>query len=191
MGVTEDEAAVWKQQIDKGLNCPVSSGAGRLFDSVAALLGCAPMTTTYEGQPAIRLEALARHSRRASEVDVPFRTSESGSMLEVDWAPFFSSLPPVDKLNDSAPEYAAAFHRAFTDAALKMIDYARQKYPFRHVALSGGVMMNRIIHADLAARIEEMSLFPLTHAHVPPNDGCISLGQAIAAGYDSGIQYEK
>ncbi len=179
LGVSPEEYTVWKQQCDQNINCALSSGAGRLFDSTAALLGCAPDRITYEGQPAIRLEALAHQA--SGKADIMFHARENGALLEIDWAPFFGSIRDIAALRKDAAEYAMAFHQAVIDSAVAMIDYGQSKRSDKHIALSGGVLMNRIIHDGLTDRLRAMKLTPLTHSHTPPNDGCISLGQVVKA----------
>lgn len=179
--VTPEEAAIWSQQYHQGINCALSSGAGRLFDSMAALLGCAPEVITYEGQPAIRLENLARHG--TPDADIIFNSVERNGLLEIDWDPFFASLNSISTLREKGAAYAMAMHQAVINSAITMIEYGRSKYPIDKIALSGGVLMNQIIHHGLTERIRAMKLTPLTHSLTPPNDGCISLGQVVAAGH--------
>ena len=105
----------------------------------------------------------------------------NGALLEIDWAPFFGSIRDIAALRKDAAEYAMAFHQAVIDSAVAMIDYGQSKRSDRHIALSGGVLMNRIIHDGLTDRLRAMKLTPLTHSHTPPNDGCISLGQVVKA----------
>jgi hydrogenase maturation protein HypF len=181
--VSHEELSVWKQQCKGGLNCPFSSGAGRLFDSVAALLGCAPQKTTYEGQPAIRLEAAAKRAHGLGTRAIPFRASEVNGLLEIDWSPFFSSVPDVAAARQAVEDYAMSFHTAIINASAAMVDYGLSKYPEEHIALSGGVFMNRILHTGITERISNMKLKPVTHRQLPPNDGCISFGQVVSAGY--------
>lgn len=179
--VTDEEAAVWNQQISAQLNCPVSSGAGRLFDAMAALLGCTPDRTTYEGQPAIRLEALAlRHSGSAG-IKIPFTAVERGGLLEIDWSEFFGNIDDISDIRRSAAEFAYSFHEAAAQSALKMLEYGLGRYKSLNVAVSGGVFMNRILHRKVIHNIKKTGLTPLYHSQVPPNDGCISFGQIVQA----------
>lgn len=181
LGVTDEQYHVWKQQIEQNLNCPQSSGAGRLFDAMAVATGCAPSETTYEGQPAIRLEALALKSSRAKRPDIVYAPKERDDMLEIDWAPCFKAIEDIDSMRSSGADYAMALHKAVIDSAIQMLEYGLSKYTDANVGLSGGVLMNRIISDGLTKRLQNMKLTPLMHSYTPPNDGCISLGQVVRA----------
>ncbi len=182
LGVGEMEAGVWAMQAQQGVNAPLSRAAGRVFDAVAVALGVAPRVITYEGQPAIRLEAAARACRETRLPDVPFETREEQGLLVVDWAPAFRVLSDDPTVRDHAPLWALAFHVALAKAASQMIQskchYCRQ----RRVALSGGVFMNRILNELLVTDLESAGLEVLRHGSTPPGDGCIALGQAVVAG---------
>jgi hydrogenase maturation protein HypF len=186
LGVTPEEAAVWTQQSARGLNAPSSHAAGRLFDAVAVLLGIAPAETSYDGQPAIRLEAAARRAEalrsRARPQPLPFSLREEKELLLVDWAPAFRLLhdPGVDR--GRVEQTALALHLGVAKAAVEMVEYGLSRSPLRRVGLSGGVFMNKILHRMLSAELGALGLDVLVHGQTPPNDGCIAFGQAVAAG---------
>lgn len=161
---------------------PMTHAAGRLFDSMSALLGAAPQTVTYEGQAAVRLEAMARRAETTAGISVPFSTVERDGMLLVDWAPafrLFSERPPA---RGREPCVALAFHDAVVRACLAMVEFGLCRSRHRDVALSGGVFMNRILCDALTGKLKSLRVNVLTHAVVPPNDGGIALGQAVAGG---------
>jgi len=180
-GTTSEEAEVWAEQGRRGLNAPLTHGAGRLFDALSAALGFAPATMTYEGQPAIRLEAAARKARDPAE-DLPYRAVETGALLEIDWSPAFAVLSAPGALNGRENEWALSAHRAVAKAAVEMITYGLSRGGDVRVALSGGVFMNRILNALMSAELERMGIPLLRHRQTPPGDGCVALGQAIVAG---------
>jgi hydrogenase maturation protein HypF len=182
LGIGETEANVWALQAQRGVNAPRSRAAGRLFDSVAVALGVAPRVMTYEGQPAIRLEAAARACRETRLPEVPFDLHEEQGLLTVDWAPAFRALAADPKARDRAPVWALAFHAALAKAALQMIDLNRHYSEDPKIALSGGVFMNRVLNDLLVADLEAAGLEVLRHRCTPPGDGCIALGQAVVAG---------
>ena len=93
-------------------------------------------------------------------------------MLWIDWSEAFKQL--------AAQAYAA--HVAIADAASRMAAHGAGCTSQRTIALSGGVFMNRILTDLLVPRLERIKLKVLPHRDVPPNDGCIALGQAIVAG---------
>jgi hydrogenase maturation protein HypF len=165
------------------LNTATTHAAGRLFDSVAVFLGAAAGAITYEGQPAIRLEALARSCADANVPALPYDLMEDGGMLWVDWRPLWRALPELRAARREAARWALAFHEAVARAAADMVRYAASQVPRRRtLALSGGVMMNRIVTERLAALLAPSGLEVCLPRQVPPGDGGIALGQAVIAG---------
>jgi hydrogenase maturation protein HypF len=148
------------------VNAPLSSGMGRLFDAVAALVGVRE-TVTYEGQAAIELEQLAG-TTEAEPYDWRF-----GDGAEVVAAVH-------DDLAAGRPrdEIAAAFHE--TIAAASAAACAKVGDP-RVVVLSGGTFQNVRLLASTRERLERNGVRVVTHRRVPPNDGGISYGQAAVA----------
>lgn len=183
LGVTEEEVTVWTRQCRQSLNAPLSHAAGRVFDAFSVLLGCAPDTVTYEGQPAIRLEAAAAGGRKGEFPDIPFGTREVEGMLQIDWSPAFRMLS--ESARDGArpsSQVAMAVHCAIVRAAKAMVVYGLGRTKGRVIALSGGVFMNRILNDLLVPELEERGLTVLRHRQVPPGDGGLALGQAVVAG---------
>jgi hydrogenase maturation protein HypF len=187
LSVAPEEAAVWERQSARGLNAPASHAAGRLFDAVAVLLGITPAETTYDGQPAIRLEAAARRAETpgngARPEPLPFSLREEGGLLLVDWQPTFRLLYDFKASRGRQEEAALALHLGVAKAAVKMVEYGLSRSPLRRVGLSGGVFMNKILHRLLSADLSALHLDVLVHSQTPPNDGCIAFGQAVAAGW--------
>jgi hydrogenase maturation protein HypF len=181
LGVTREEVSVWEQQCRQGLNAPLSHAAGRVFDSFSVVLGFAPAMITYEGQPAIRLEAAARQCHRTTVPEVPWVGREVDGEFRVDWSPAFRMLADrqVVELHPSA--WAMAAHQAIARAALEMVAFAAAREGVSVVALSGGVFMNRILTGLLMSLLEDKGIKVLCHRQTPPGDGCIALGQAVIA----------
>ena len=148
------------------VNAPLSSGMGRLFDAVAALLGVRERIT-YEGQAAIELEQLA-----GDTVAEPWPWAFGQGVDLV--ATIFDDLAA----GRAREEVAAAFHE--TVAAGTAVACAELGEP-RTVVLSGGTFQNLRLLASTRTRLEELGLRVLTHRRVPPNDGGISFGQAAVA----------
>jgi len=184
LGVTEQAFKVWRMQCARGLNTVASHAAGRLFDAFAAACGAAPGAVSYEGQAAIRLEALARRHRGPLPGPLPFAVAADGPLLRVDWRPLFDAPDRVDAWRRDPPGWALAFHAAVADAAAQLVAHALTLSPLRVVALSGGVFMNRILTALVGERLTGLGVTVLVHGEVPPNDGGIALGQAVVAGAD-------
>ena len=182
LGVTPEEGTVWRQQCVQRLNAPLTHAAGRVFDSFSALLGLAPETVTYEGQAAIRLEAAARQSARLDVPKIPFTKTEKDGMLVIDWTEAFTLLADEHLTIGRENDWAYGEHSAIADAALAMVNYGFEQVKCSPVALSGGVFMNRILTDLVVQRLEAQGVRVLLHKRVPPNDGCIALGQAAVAG---------
>ena len=221
-----DQAALCEQMIDRGLNTPMTSSVGRLFDAASALLGICT-EPKYEGEPAILLEAAmdknqtnvshetaeagqreAAHAaadaaaalpaappnaeddaaaadRYAIEVVKNTATAESTaqdtSVVLFDAAPAFRAL-----LDDKAADVPVAviarrFHDAFVQAVATAAELARSVYGIETVALSGGVFMNRYLVEHALAALERVGFTVAVNRDLPPNDGCISFGQAVVA----------
>ena len=161
----------------EGVNAPVSSSAGRLFDAVAALLGVRDVIN-YEGQAAVELE------QRASLAEVagyPARVS-GGPELEVSGTDLVRAA--ATDLLDGVPQpvIAARFHQGVADLIGQACALLRDRSGLGTVALSGGVFQNLLLLGAAVSRLEGLGFRVLTHSRVPPNDGGISLGQAVVAG---------
>lgn len=153
------------------VNAPRSSGGGRLFDAVSALLGVCD-EATYEGQPAIELEWLAEDVAAAP---YPCRV-DGGAVHGADLV-----AAAHDDLAAGRPreEIAAAFHEGFADAAARLVlDAGGAGLP---IVLSGGCFANRRLAAGVRARLEAEGRSVREHARVPCGDGGLSYGQAAVA----------
>jgi len=179
-GISEEQAAVWAQQCDRGINAPLTHAAGRLFDAIAAILGFTPTRTSYEGQAPIRLEAAALQS--ATEATLPFATTKQDGLLSVDWSPAVAAITKDHAGLWRSADAARQVHRAICDASLAMIDYGIEQTGEKAVALSGGVFMNRLLTRMLSDALVSRNVDVLRHRQVPPNDGGIAFGQVVIAG---------
>ena len=170
------------QMVEKGVNAPVTTSAGRLFDAVASLLGIA-QKTSFEGQSAMALEAAAFEARGEAETgghqshswSLPLVVARDGSAV-LDWEPLISYLLRNLSLSP-APVLAAQFHAALADGIVAVAERTGE----RRVALTGGCFQNRLLTELSVARLEKAGLEVLLHGSVPPNDGGIGLGQVLVA----------
>lgn len=159
-----------------GLNAPLTSSAGRLFDAVAALLGVRDITT-YEGQAAIELEQRADPAHTGS---YPVRISD-GAPFRVQGADLVRAVVADALAGVPVPAVAARFHRGLAATVVAGCERARAATGETTVALSGGVWQNVLLLATAVAGLEGAGFRVLTHSRVPTNDGGISLGQAAVA----------
>lgn len=176
--------------IARGINTPLASSCGRLFDAVAAALGLCRERQAYEGEAAARLEALADDGRRsAGETGgaYPFGLSRRprDGLLEIDPLAMWEAL--LDDLARGVPArtMAVRFHfglaQAIVQMALRLAGRDGQKARFDTVALSGGSFQNRILFEAVAGSLRDAGFVVLAHAEVPTNDGGLALGQAAVA----------
>lgn len=182
VGVTPEEGAAWRLQCRQQVNAPMTHAAGRVFDAFSAVLRLAPETVTYEGQSAIRLEAAARRSSRQAMPGIPFTQAEKKGILVIDWAEAFTLLSDVRLAAGHESDWAYGVHSSIADAAVAMVYYGLSHVDKCPVALSGGVFMNRILTDLVVQRLGALGVRALVHRRIPPNDGCIALGQAVVAG---------
>lgn len=182
LGAGEADVETWTRQCRTGINAPMTHAAGRVFDSVSCALGFAPATVTYDGQAAIRLEAAARRHTAGNVVHLDFSTAEHDGMLVVDWTPTFAALLDRRSFIGREEAWAMGLHHAIARACGDMLAYGLSRFPSAHVALSGGVFMNKILTGLLVPMIESMGARAAVHRQTPPNDACVSLGQAVIAG---------
>jgi hydrogenase maturation protein HypF len=181
--VTEEQWEALDALLSHGVNCPLASSAGRLFDAAAAMIA-RRHRNAYEGQAAMALEALAATSTRPPEsrsAEEWLAEEESRSCLVISPAPLLAAV--IEGLQAGLPEVevAAQFHEDFAQLLAAAALRAADRTGLQHVALSGGTFQNRLLLTRLCRLLTERGLKPLWHRSVPPNDGGISLGQAVVA----------
>lgn len=154
-----------------GVNAPLTSSAGRLFDAVAAICGlCA--TSQFEGQAAMELEFAAETGGSGSAYPIPL------DCRVLDWAPMLGAVIDDRRAGVAVARIAASFHDALAGAAVAVA----QRLGLDRVVLSGGCFQNAVLTTAVVTGLESAGFTVIRHQRVPPNDGGIALGQAIAAG---------
>ncbi len=174
--------------IRSGANTPPASSCGRLFDAVAGAIGIAGDRLTYEGEAAIRFEALVGPDILTGMSDgeaYPFAVQEGGGgVRRLDPDPMWQAL--LTDLASGAPAFviSARFHKglaiAVADLAIDLLR-TRTSETARTVALSGGCFQNKLLLEGVRERLEADGVRVLIHARIPANDGGLSLGQAVIA----------
>ncbi len=167
-------------QIEKGVNAPLTSSCGRLFDAVAALLGVRD-EISYEGQAAIELETLAASHFPADPYAI--HLDRKNDLWEIPAIPLIRAVAADLRRDAPAPEIAARFHATVIRSLIQLALHLREEAGLNQAALSGGCFQNRILLEGLlhALRVRGFEVF--THHQVPPNDGGLSLGQAVIAAH--------
>ncbi len=191
-GLAARPIGVLLAMMERGLNAPLTSSAGRLFDAVAAALDLGGETIAYEGQAAIELEALAAGAMEAVGDGEGYRFDridrDSGILL--DPAPIWPAIFDDLARGELPARISARFHSGFCSAVADLAGDLARGRGLSQVALSGGVFQNRLVLEGIARRLRGQGLVPLTHCQVPSNDGGLSLGQAVIAaaqGLDQGL----
>ncbi|WP_330998182.1 carbamoyltransferase HypF [Pectinatus frisingensis] len=153
-------------------NSPLSSSAGRLFDTAAALLGIRGKIN-YEGQAAIELEQLAADS---NGIVFPYDISLH-HQYEIDFLPVFDAMLLS---NMTLPQKAMSFHMTMADAVIQMAEKIKEETGINKVVLSGGVFQN-ITLSSLVIKSLQKRFTVYINRKVPTNDGGLSFGQAAVA----------
>lgn len=187
-GLDEQTRSVTATMIERGINSPRTSSMGRLFDAAAAILGICGQAT-YEGEPAIELEAVAWHALD-SESTCPTDNMASFSVTEssrpddchvLNSRPLIKALLEGTRAGVPAGRLALDFHVTIAHASARIASEICAREGLDTIALSGGVFMNRLLLQLLTRELKSMGLTVLVPHSVPVNDGCIAYGQAAIA----------
>ena len=182
------------QMIERGINTPMTSSVGRLFDAASALLDIC-RRPRYEGEAAILLEAAVHQGMVADLVYTPDEdsysialikntasdasTAQDTSVLLLDPADVFEAM--LDDLEHGVDRriIARRFHDAFVKAIVMIAEVVRMVYDISTVTLSGGVFMNRYLLEHALPLLEQHGFTVALNYELPPNDASISYGQAV------------
>lgn len=184
----EQTRSVTATMIERGINSPRTSSMGRLFDAAAAILGICGQAT-YEGEPAIELEAAAWHALDSEIAHFPDDnagySASDPSWLDgpdvLDQKTLFEALLGGIEAGAPADRLALDFHVAVARASARIASEICAREGIDTVALSGGVFMNRLLLQLLTRELKSAGLAVLVPHTVPVNDGCIAYGQAAVA----------
>ena len=188
VGADEKEARVLDRMMERGVNAPLTSSLGRLFDAAAALV-LGRRVVDYEAQAAIELEGMA-----LNELDETYDTAADRYEMEWtagDWpkrepirlgaGPLWQALVRDLQSGVSKPSIAARFHAGVAVSFVKAAVMARTPTGLNQVALSGGCMHNRRLARLLRTGLEKEGFQVFQHRRITPGDGGLSYGQAAVA----------
>lgn len=163
--------AVW-QMLERNFNSPPTSSCGRWFDAAAGLLGVRE-ASAFEGQAAMLLEGLAQAYGPVAPMNGGYTLV--GGVLNL--------LPLLATLSETrdASHGAALFHATLAEALVEWVAAKRAETGLNDVVFGGGCFLNRLLSADLAARLEALGAKVYQACQIPPNDGGLALGQAWVA----------
>jgi len=168
-----------EQMLDRQINAPLCSSAGRLFDAVAAALGIAPEKCSYEGQAAMQLESLIDEDDLNNAKAYRLVIQQNQGLFEIQTGLLWQQL-----LNDLAgrlpvKNIAAAFLKGLIEATVDLTLMLCRQHKRDTVALSGGVFQNRLLVKHLYQSLTQQKIQVLLHENIPANDGGLAMGQAV------------
>lgn len=180
-----------RTMLERRINTPITSSAGRLFDAVAALAGIRDVVS-YEGQAAMQLEDLA--TGLPAEGVYPFDLVETSSppgskpVWIVDTRPLIRAIVADAEQGGAADRIARRFHSTLVAAISAVCIRLRSSTGLNAVVLSGGVFMNALLTSEALATLKREGFRVYRHRIVPPNDGGLSLGQLAVAAARASIE---
>lgn len=165
-------AGMLGQVLERRLNCPETSSAGRLFDAACGLLGVHPVAD-FEGQAPMALERMVSNPRVMTD---GWSIGENGDL---------DTLPLMAALTDALtpPAGADLFHGTLAAALVDWAGRAADRSGLRTIGLSGGCFLNRVLSASVSHGLRRRGLSVLTHRVVAPGDPGVALGQAWIAAH--------
>jgi len=177
-GLNQPEASLVLQLALKGVNSPLTSSCGRLFDGVSALLGLR-RTIAYEGQAAVELEM----AQAGGDTDAyPYELRPGGGIWIMKTAGIIQGVVEDVEKGEGRGRVARRFHNTLIQMFRDMCLMIREETGIEQVAASGGAFQNATLLLGLSSALELEGFSVYTHARVPSNDGGLSLGQAVCAG---------
>ena len=178
--VAEKERGVVEAMIRRRRNTVETSSCGRLFDAVAGIVGLSAKVS-FEGQAAIQLETIADAGTTAK---YPFDI-QMGEPWQIDMRPAIREIVADVKCGAPAAVVSARFHNAMAAAIVEVCLLLRRSDRLNRVCLSGGTFQNMFLLSRSVAALRRKGFDVFLHSEVPPNDGGVSLGQAVVAAVSS------
>ncbi len=173
-GFTKQELPLLRQMLEKRVNVPLTSSAGRLFDVVASLIGLRHRAS-FEGQAAMEMEFAVQDGVDES---YPFSLGDE-SPIVIDWAPAIREILQDTQNGKPVGVISAQFHNMLAEAIVAIA----RKIGEPRIVLTGGCFQNRYLTERTIERLRQEKFHPYWHQRVPPNDGGIALGQVAAVAW--------
>jgi hydrogenase maturation protein HypF len=170
---SREEAAVLRRMLGRGVRCPLTSSAGRLFDGVAALAGVQSFSQ-FEGQAAMALEHALDGA--VGEERYSFAVKVDGALWVADWGPLLEGVCRDVEQRVPVAVVSLRFHNALAEVIVSFARASRE----RRVVLAGGCFQNKYLTERAVRRLREEGFEPFWSRNVPPNDGGIAVGQVVA-----------
>jgi len=180
LGVVSDSKSggLLDKIMEKKINSPLTSGLGRLFDGVAAMMGLRRQVS-FEGQAAMELEGQINETSAAS---FPFaiKQDDEGCFI-LDVSETIRSIVEEIIGGTDKSKISSSFHWTLACAFAAMANKIKGETGIERVALSGGCVQNRILLEKSVFELENAGFSVYCHKQVPANDGGVALGQAVVA----------
>ena len=170
--IDRDKIEIIIRMIDKNINCPLTCGAGRLFDAVASILGLVQVAT-YQAEGPMRLESLVQND--CSDC-YPYIRGETISFDK-------TLLAIVEDLHNNIEKMTIAtkLHNTIILSIFDTVSSIRSKEGINKVILSGGVFQNKYLLTRTIGLLRKSNFEVYSHISVPANDGGLALGQLAVA----------
>ncbi len=167
--------------VDKGLNSPLASSCGRLFDAAAAILGVCRDSVSYEGEAAILMEDMAvPYFAQEKENAYPSSINRNDdALLELTWDKLWTALLDDLRRGSDRAVVAARFHQSVVLAVSGLAERLARRQGLNTIVLSGGVFQNRLVLEGVIDALANSGLRVLSPRIFPANDGGVSVGQAV------------
>ncbi|MEA2086876.1 MAG: carbamoyltransferase HypF, partial [Candidatus Caldatribacteriota bacterium] len=173
-----DKLSIIEKMIDKNINSPLTSSCGRLFDTASSLIGVRD-EISYEGQAAMELESFCASGIKER---YKFRIYKEGEKFIIDPQEIFIDIIRDLKEGIDKKVMAAKFHNTVVEFTVDLCGKIKKDTGINKIALSGGVFQNKYLTEKVIFSLEDKGFKVYVQRKVPPNDGGISLGQAVVAG---------
>lgn len=181
-GRSEEERRVLGAMIEKGINSPLTSSMGRLFDGISALIGVREVAH-YDAQAAIELEQMLDPGTTAERLfEWELHTGEAP--MRIDPRPLVRDLAAdLERGDEDAAQLSLRFHGTVVEIVRSTCAEIRRRTGVDTVVLSGGVFQNEFLLRGCYESLREAGFPVYVHRRVPTNDGGVALGQAAIAGW--------
>jgi hydrogenase maturation protein HypF len=177
--VNDRERQIYLKMLRQGINSPLTSSCGRLFDAVSAMLDVRSRVS-YEGQAAIELEALAEGAD--TDEIYPYSIISANGSLILDMRPIIEGVVSDIEISEPGAVIARRFHNTVAMSTTDLCVKIREATGVNRVVLSGGSFQNKLLTNGIFNGLSDEGFEVFTHRLAPPNDGGLSLGQAVIAG---------
>lgn len=180
--LNRDHWQILKKMISQGVNSPLTSSIGRLFDAVSSLLGIRDKID-YQGEAAIELEKQAAKCPRRNLGRYDYEVNKEDGVFIIEVRPLIKGVVADLQAKVSLVEISAKFHTTLAKIVVTVCEKIREEAKLNDVVLSGGVFQNKILTHQATQLLSKEQFSVYTHSRVPAHDGGLSLGQALIASF--------